>query len=223
MTLTCQTGEKPRRCTEAERRLDHAIHWTGLAAATLAVPLLLISAARWHGLSAATIASIVYAATLIAMLGFSAAYHMNRRPLLRDLLRRGDHAAIFAKIAGTYTPFAVLYGGAQASRLLAILWAAALLGILVKLARPRRFEGLAVLFYLTLGWGAMVIGLPVIEALSPMGQRLALAGGALYTIGIIFHLWERLPYQNAIWHAFVLTATALCFVAVLVEMAAAAA
>ena len=210
-----------RTCTLAERRADRVIHVLGVGSAALAVPLMLVCAARWHGASPVTAAALLYGATLIAMLGFSAAYHMSDRPDLRDWLRRGDHAAIYAKIAGAYTPVTILHGGEWAPPMLALLWGAAAAGMTLKLVWPGRWDRAAVLFYLLMGWSVVVIGAPVLDALTPSGFWLILGGGALYTVGVIFYLWEELPYQNAIWHALVLAATALVFAAILIEMAAA--
>lgn len=206
----------------AERRADRAVHLAGLAAAALGAPLLLALALRWHGLGAVSAAGALYALTLVAMFAFSAAYHIIDDAALRPWLRRGDHAAIYAKIAGTYTPFVVLHGDAAAPLILVTLWLAAAAGMALKIHDPGRWEGWSVLLYLGLGWSILLIGLPVVRAMSPLGLDLAVAGGVLYTIGVAFHLWERLPYQNAVWHLHVLLATLLCFLAILVEIAAAA-
>lgn len=206
----------------AERRADRIVHVLGLGAAALAVPLMLVYAARWHGASVVTAAALVYATTLIAMLGFSAAYHMIDRPRLRDWLRRGDHAAIYAKIAGAYTPLTILHGGSWTMPLLVALWGAAALGMAVKILFPRRGDGLAVPIYLVMGWSAVLIGAPLLDGLTPTALHLTLGGGVLYTIGVAFYLWESLPFQVAIWHALVLAATTLVFLAILVELSAAA-
>ena len=206
----------------AERRADHAIHILGLAWAAVAVPLMLFYVLRWHGASPITAAALVYSATLFATLGFSAAYHMAERPDLVEWLRRGDHAAIYAKIAGAYTPIVILHGGPWTASMLAFLWACAAAGMTLKIAWPRRWDRLAVLFYLAMGWSAVLAGGPVLEGLTATGFWLIVAGGVLYSVGVIFYLWESLPFQNAIWHALVLTATALVFSAILGELAAAA-
>lgn len=211
-----------RPYSPAERRADRVVHMLGLSAAALAVPLLLVYAARWHGASAVTAAALVYSMTLVAMLGFSAAYHLIDRPGLRDWLRRGDHAAIYAKIAGAYTPLTILHGGGWTLPLLAALWGAAGIGMVVKIALPRRGDGLAIPVYLVMGWSAVLIGAPLLDGLTPTALHLTLAGGVLYTIGVGFYLWESLPFQVAIWHALVLAATTLVFLAILVELSAAA-
>ena len=211
-----------RRYSPAERRADHVIHVLGLVSAAVAVPLMLFYVLRWYGASTVTAAAAVYAASLLATLGFSAAYHMTERPDLADWLRRGDHAAIYAKIAGAYTPVVMLHGGPLTAPTLAFLWACAAAGMALKIGWPRRWDRAAVVIYLAMGWSAVVIGGPLLEGLTELGLRLIVAGGLLYTIGVVFFLWESLPFQNAIWHALVLTATALVFSAILGELAAAA-
>ena len=214
--------ESTRVYTPAERRADHAIHLLGLGAAALAVPTMIVYAARWHGISPVTIAALIYAASLIATIGFSAAYHMTGRSDLSDWLRRGDHAAIYAAIAGAYTPVVILHGGPSTVPTLVLLWTCAAAGMTLKIAWPRRWDGLAVLFYVAMGWSAVIVGGPVLDGLTDAGFRLILTGGILYTVGVIFYLWESLPFQNAIWHAYVLTATAMIFTGILGELAAAA-
>ena len=211
-----------RSYTDAERRVDHAIHFLGLGGAALAVPMLIVYATRWHGLSPVTLAATIYAATLMATLGFSAAYHMIERPDLSDWLRRGDHAAIYAAIAGAYTPVVILHGGPVTMPMLVLLWCSAAAGMTLKIGWPRRWDGLAILFYVAMGWSAVIVGGPVLEGLTDSGFLLILTGGVLYTVGVVFYLWESLPFQNAIWHGFVLTASGFVFTAILAELAAAA-
>jgi hemolysin III len=164
-------------------------------------------------------AASVYGAGLLAMLAFSAAYHLVHQPRAKEILRRLDHAAIYIKIAGTYTPFAVMLAGAQAAAILAGIWSAALAGLALKLTAPRRLEGLAVALYLAMGWAIVVVGGPILERLSTAGLILVLTGGGLYTLGVVFHLWRRLPFQNVVWHALVLAASFVFYAAVVVDMA----
>lgn len=210
----------PRPYTDPERLADGVVHCVGLAAAGVAVPVLLVLVALWHGGGAAVAAVAVYGLGLVGMLAASAGYNLVRQPRVKEILRRCDHAAIYVKIAGTYTPFTVLIGGAQALWLLAGIWGAAVLGLALKLLAPRRFEMAAVVLYLAMGWAGVALGGPMIEGLTDLGLGLICAGGALYTIGVGFHLWQSLPFQNAIWHGLVLTASFVFYAAVMVEVAA---
>ena len=161
----------------------------------------------------------VYAITLVGTFTASAFYHMTPWENIRPVLRRIDHAAIYLKIAGTYTPFAAISMGAGAGPgLLATVWSVAGAGLALKLFAPMRFERLSVALYLALGWAGVWVWSEMEAALSPQGLWLLAAGGALYSVGVGFFLWERLPFNNAIWHLMVLIATVCMFAAVAVEM-----
>ena len=120
-------------------------------------------------------------------------------------------------IAGTYTPFTLLaLQGAWSWSFTCLVWSVALLGILLRLLHGRLFDRLSLGLYLVLGWIALAAIAPLVDALNTPTLILLAIGGALYTIGVIFHLWERLPFQNVIWHTFVVAAAAVHFAAVTV-------
>lgn len=204
-----------RDYTASEQRLDGVIHVLGLGLSAAAVPLLIATVAASHE-PVILVAAGVYAFGLITMLWFSAAYNLMPHPLWKARARPFDHAAIFLMIAGTYTPFLlVALRGATGYALLVLVWLLALTGVTLKLLRPLRRERRFVAFYLALGWiGLPVTGLLVAVLPAPILALLG-AGGLLYTAGVAFHLWDRLPYQNAIWHGFVLAAASCHFLAVL--------
>ena len=132
------------------------------------------------------------------------------------VLRRFDHSAIYVLIAATYTPFIMqLKDSIFAMALLAGVWCVAIVGIVLKLVLPGRFDRLSVGLYLAMGWS----GIMLYDAWSPQLPSLAfwfvMAGGALYSLGVIFHAWQRLRFQNAIWHCFVLLGAACHYTAVL--------
>lgn len=200
--------------TMGERIADACIHVLGVAASIIAALILVIMAAT--ALPAGSWASVaVYGVGMIAVFGFSAAYNLTKGHAVKAILRRFDQAAIYLKIAGTYTPFAVLkMGGMAAYGLLATVWAVTLFGVILKLAWPAHLERTSYVLYLAQGWvGLFAIG-PLTSALPADVLMLILAGGILYTVGFLFHVARRLPYHNAIWHAFVLAASACHFVAV---------
>jgi len=207
--------------TPRERLADAVMHVTGVGAALVAAPVLIALAACLHGAGAALVAAAVYAVTLVAMFAASACYHLMPLSRLRSFWRRLDHAAIYAKIAGTYTPFTVLLGGERAALILAGMWSAAGAGILLKLVNPHRFEWLMLALYLAMGWAVLVIGWPILGSLQTAALVLLVTGGGLYTVGVVFHLWEGLPFQNAIWHGFVLVASFVFYAAVVIEIGAA--
>ena len=203
--------------SRAERLSDAAVHVMGVIAALMAAPVLVTLAVLWRGDSPTVLAALVYSICLIAMLSCSAVYHISGQHALTGLFRRMDHSAIYLKIAGTYTPFAVLTG-AHAGPLLTGLWGAAAVGVAIKLFDPGRFRFATLALCLLMGWAALLIGDDMLAGLSPGAFTLALLGGALYTSGVIFYLWETLPFHNTIWHLFVLAATAVFYAAVVVQL-----
>ena len=203
-----------RNYSRGELIADACIHVLGVTAGVLAIGIFLTCACP--ALSPLAITSVaVYGSTMIAMLAFSACYHLIPVAAWKNVLRRCDHAAIFLKIAGTYTPFALAkIGGAWGYILLALVWAIALIGGGAKLILGPGSGRLSIPLYLALGWiGVLFIG-PIVETVPPTSLLFLGLGGLAYSVGVIFHIWDRLPYQNAVWHAFVLAGTALHFVAV---------
>lgn len=197
-----------------ERVADGAIHIIGVTASLSAATILVIFA--FHHLPSLSLVSLsIYGVGLVAVFSCSAAYHLINKPRLKAILRRCDHAAIYLKIAGTYTPFAILkIGGTIGFGLLGFVWIISLFGATAKLLWPEHFVKTSYVLYLGLGWSGILALDPLALAISPQVLLLLAAGGGLYTIGIVFHLWENLRYHNAIWHAFVLAASSCHFAAI---------
>jgi len=202
-----------REYSISEIAVDGAVHAVGIIASLIAVPVLLVlqlprvDLASGFGLA-------VYCAALVLMFVASAAYNLIPGKGLRPILRRFDQAAIFLKIAGTYTPLLAILGGVFAWILLVAVWLAAIFGAAAKLAFVQRFEKFTIPTYLLMGWAGLLIALPLAREVPPSSIVLLVVGGMLYSAGVAFHRWESLKYQNAIWHGFVLAATTCHFIAV---------
>jgi hemolysin III len=126
-------------------------------------------------------------------------------------------------IAGTYTPLLLnRIGGEWGIGLLIFVWVVAIVGAVMKIMFPRRWEMLSIALYLGLGWSIIIAINPMLQTLAANNLILIAAGALIYTIGVIFHMWDRLPYQNAIWHWLVLAAAACHYMAILNEVAIAA-
>jgi hemolysin III len=150
------------------------------------------------------------------MLGCSALYNIAGHGPRKALWRRLDHAAIFVMIAGTYTPFAAIaIGGALGTGLLVFVWTVAAAGVLVKLLHPGGLEALSISAYLLLGWTILPAIDRLIAAVSLQALVLLSAGGVLYTVGVLFHRWDGLPFNRAIWHGFVLAGATCQYIALL--------
>jgi hemolysin III len=195
--------------------VDGIVHAIGVSFGLVgAITIFVVAARSPHTAEAASI--VVYSVGLLSMLGFSAAYNIWPVSRAKWVLRRFDHSAIFMMIAGTYTPFiAHLKGGAVAIGLLLGVWLTAVVGIILKLSLPGRFDRLGVVLYLLLGWSGVVVYEPVVAVLPSLSIWLLAIGGALYSIGVVFYAWQGLRFQNAIWHAFVLVAACCHYLALL--------
>ncbi len=207
----------PGTYSPAERRSDAAIHIAGVASAIIAVPTLITLTAIWYGDTTIVAAAVIYGLSLLAMLSCSALYNMARLPEWNAAFRRIDQSAIYLKIAGTYTPLAVLTG-THAGWFLTGIWGAALAGISLLHLRRDGPRWPSLVLYLGIGWAGVFFGQHVFAGLTPVGFNLLLAGGLIYTAGVAFFLWESLPFHYAIWHGFVLAATWLVYAAVIAEL-----
>ena len=201
--------------TRLEKLVDGWVHGVGLMVFTFAVGIALGLAIWQGGLSMAS-AVAVYAVCVMAMIGCSMAYNMTEQPKRNALLRRFDHAAIFLMIAGTYTPFTTIrFDGAWAISMTTIVWALAIIGAAGKLFLPGIGKKVWIAFYVALGWLVVAALGPMLHGVPLAGLILLAIGGALYTIGIPFYVWEKLPFRRAIWHGFVLAAAGVHYAAVL--------
>ena len=200
--------------TGPERLADGIIHALGISLSLVAVAVLL----RMVGLAGdplALAATLIYGFGMIAMFSFSASYNLVLGGKWKEWLRRCDHSAIFLMIAGTYTPFTLVsIGGKTGFGLLALVWLIAIFGLVMRFGWPHRLERLSVALYLAMGWTGIIAAGSIVAALPTTTLILLAAGGILYSVGVIFHLWKSLQFQNAIWHAFVLVAAACHYLAV---------
>lgn len=203
--------------TRQEWLSDAVVHVLGVVAALVAVPVLITLAVMLRGDTPAVASTSLYGAALIAMLVFSALYNMTTRTRLRRIFRSLDHTAVLCKIAATYTPFALL-SGAEATWLLAGLWIAALVGASIRACAPVRLRLAAVVLALLMGWAGVLAGGEIFAGLSTAVIVLITVGGLLYTLGVAFFLFDRLPFHYTIWHVCVLAASAVFYAAVTVQL-----
>lgn len=206
--MTVSTHNFPNY-TRDERKADAIVHAVGIGFALVAAPTLV-----WQTAPDQQGAAITYGLALLAMLIASAAYNMSRPSTLKARLRQFDYSAIFLKIAGGYTPVALsLIGGAHGLTLWGTVWAIAIAGVVFKLTRPVFVKKGSLALYIAMGWAIMFCSNQLISLTSDLQLGLIAAGGLTYSVGVIFHMWESLPYQNAIWHVFVLVGSALIYAA----------
>jgi hemolysin III len=199
----------------AELIADGVVHVVGVCFGMIAATVLIVLTAVYATALDVAVVS-VYVAGLMAMLVLSATYNLWPVSRAKWVLRRFDHSAIYLLIAATYTPFIMeLKDSIFAIALLIGVWGAAIVGIVLKLVLPGRFDRLAVGLYLAMGWSGVMLYDAVVKALPTMALAFIVAGGVLYSLGVIFHAWQRLRFQNAIWHCFVLLGAACHYTAIL--------
>ena len=199
-----------------ETRADATVHVAGLVLVGLGVPALLAFAtvvARQMDDARLLWATAVYGLALMAMIGASALYNLRQGARMAWLFQRLDHSAIFVKIAGSYTPLTLIPG--QGLGFVTALWLTASAGVALKLYSPMRFRALSIALYLGMGWAGIAILPQLWGSLPHASLALILAGGAIYTLGVVFYLATRLRYHYAIWHICVLVASLMIYAAIL--------
>ncbi len=201
---------------------DVIVHAIGIVLAIAGCIFLIFTAAS-SGSVKLTAALVIYSAGLLAMLGASALYNSNTNQQLSRILERVDLSGIFLMIAGSYTPFMLAkLDGPLAWTVLGLVWLVALAGIAMNLLVRRNSPRTFIMLYLGLGWAVLTIIDQLIHTMSPIGLGLLAAGGILYTIGVVFHVNKKLPFNSAIWHGFVVAAASCHFAAIYLDIAAVA-
>src|SRR3979490_209490 len=199
----------------AELIADGVVHGIGVFGGLVAATVLIVLTAVYATPFEVAVVS-VYVVGLLAMLVLSATYNLWPVSRAKWVLRRFDHSAIYVLIAATYTPFITqLKDSIFAIALLMGVWCVAIVGIVLKLVLPGRFDRLSVGLYLAMGWSGFMLYDAVVAALPAVALRFVGAGGALYSSGVVFHARQRVRFQKVIWHCFVLLGAACHYTAVL--------
>lgn len=195
--------------SKAELIADGVVHAVGLVLAISAGSILLAFAAFSTG-PWEYVATLLYVVSLLALMSISLAYNLWPVSPAKWVLRRLDHAAIYLLIAGTYTPLlAQLDDPWLAGSMAALVWSAAAFGMAIKIFLPGRFDRLAIGFYLAIGWSGVMVARSLAETVPETTLWLIAAGGIAYSCGVVFFVWQRLRFQSATWHAFVVTGAGL--------------
>jgi hemolysin III len=204
--------ERPQ--TLGEEIANSVTHGVGVVLSVAALVFLVVTAATTGDPWRVTAAS-VYGATLVLLYATSTLYHALPGRRVKAVFQRLDHAAIYVLIAGTYTPFVLgpLRGGWGWS-LFGVVWGLAVLGVVLKSVFGIRLALLSTVVYLAMGWLIVIAAGPLATRVPAAGLRWLVAGGVLYTLGVVFFAWDRARYTHAIWHLFVLAASAAHFCAV---------
>jgi len=198
----------------AENAVDAAVHLLGLLGAGVALRHLFANIGP-HATTGQRVALVVYSLGLIGVLTVSALYNLSPTGPWKNLLRRCDRAMIFVMIAGSYTPFAVtVFAPTTGLALCAVVWAIATFGVCLCLAWQPLSDRISIPIYLGMGWLVLAILPPLVSAVSANVLILLLAGGVVYSLGVIVHTRVQLAFHRAAWHGMVVTAAALHLTAI---------
>lgn len=206
---------RSRLQTVGEEVANAISHGVGTLGAIAITPFLIIKALP---LGAGAITGVaIFCASMIVLYASSAIYHSLPHSKAKRLFQIFDHSAIFLLIAGTYTPFTLsVLQGAWGWTLFGLIWGLALVGVVLKTIHTNGTSKLSIAMYLAMGWLAIFAVRPLYYTLPGWGLFWILAGGVMYTGGVIFFAYDhRKKYNHFIWHLFVLAGTACHVIAVL--------
>ncbi|MHB0841445.1 PAQR family membrane homeostasis protein TrhA [Stutzerimonas nitrititolerans] len=195
-------------------KLNAWTHLTGGVLAVIGSVWLLIMAAM-SGDVARIVSVAIYGLTLVLLYSISTLYH-SLRGRAKVIMRKLDHLSIYLLIAGSYTPFClVTLRGSWGWWLFGIVWGLAVIGMLQEIKPRSEARVLSVVIYAVMGWIVLVAVKPLLAALGGVGFSWLVAGGVLYTVGIIFYAYDqRFRHWHGIWHLFVMAGSLLHFVAI---------
>ena len=206
--------KKPKYYPPKEERLNILSHGIGFALSILALILLIVKARKW-GEQEHLVSFSIFGASMVLVYAASTFYHSAKASRLRIRLNILDHAAIYILIAGTYTPYGLItLGDKSGYTILWIVWIMALIGVILKLFYAGRFQLFSTIMYVAMGWLIIFAINPLLENLSQAGLWWLFAGGISYTIGAILFMQNKIPFNHAIFHIFVLLGTFAHFISI---------
>lgn len=204
--------------TLRQELVHSVIHAFGILFGIISIPILTALAARNAHVTAIVGASI-YGFCFLMLFTFSTLYHGFQQVQVKKVLEIFDHISIYFLIAGTYTPFLLIYlNNSFGITLLSVLWGLTLLGIFFKVFFIGRYNIISVIIYLCMGWIFIVGGRRFFTELPRDVLIFIIIGGVLYSIGVVFYLWEKYSWSHAVWHFLVLAAAVCHYVAVLLAV-----
>lgn len=194
------------------------IHGIGVLFGVSGIPVL-IGLATAHHNTAGVIGAGIYGFSFLLLFTSSMVYHLALEQTVKNLFEIFDHISIYFLIAGTYTPFLLVYvNNPFGITLLSVLWGLTLAGIFFKIWFTKRFSLVSTIIYLAMGWMMFTGGKRFFAQLPKDVTVLLFVGGALYSVGVTFYVWGRRAYTHALWHGLVLAAAICHYVAVLLAM-----
>jgi hemolysin III len=209
-----------QRYSVKEEKANTYSHAIGIAFAIIA-GVFLIQKAIVSGNNWAIVSNVVFIIFMTLMYTSSTLYHAEKDETIKPLRRKFDHAAIYAQIAGSYTPFTLVVlrqNGAWGWSLFGVIWAAAALGISLSFMNLKKGSKLETICYVAMGWVVVIAFKPLIDSLTLTNSMNVLwwliGGGIFYTVGAVLYSLKKIEYMHAIWHLFVLGGSVCHFVAI---------
>ncbi|AAO35202.1 hemolysin D [Clostridium tetani] len=204
--------------TKKEEIANAITHGIGVIFSIVALVLLVVFATKykdaWY-----TVSYSIYGSTLIILYMCSTLYHSFTNEKVKKIFRKFDHSSIFLLIAGTYTPFTLtILRGKLGWSILGIIWVITIVGIVLKIVCFEKMEKVSTFLYIAMGWVIVVALKSIISSLPVKGIVLLIAGGLIYTVGCIFYAKDKIPYNHAIWHVFVLGGSVCHFFSILLYL-----
>lgn len=197
-----------------EEVINVVTHLLGLVLSIVAL-VILVTSASLYGTTLHIVSFSIFGSSMVILYLASTLYHLARKKTLRRKLNIFDHSAIYVLIAGTYTPFClVVLQNTLGWAMFALIWLLALVGILLKIFYTGKYDKLSTIGYVLMGWVAIIAVKPLIEALNTEALVYILMGGISYTIGAVFYSLEKLAYNHAIFHIWVLLGSMCHFIAI---------
>ncbi|MCW8348235.1 MULTISPECIES: PAQR family membrane homeostasis protein TrhA [Vibrio] len=198
-----------------EERANSVTHALGVALSAVGLVLLVLKSIQANADALTFISMSVYGCSMVTLFLASTLYHSIDDPTQKRRLKTFDHCAIYLLIAGSYTPFMlVCLRTPLAVSVMVIVWLLAVVGVVMKLFYAHRIKRFSLLTYLTMGWLSLIPLYQLSQSLDPSGVMLLALGGVTYTLGAVFYACERIPFNHAIWHVFVLAGAACHFFAI---------
>jgi hemolysin III len=205
--------------TQIKKELVNSIvHGFGIIFGIVSIPILIAFAIKSDN-TVGIIGAAIYGFCFLQLFTFSTLYHGFQNVQAKRILEILDHISIYFLIAGTYTPFLLMYlQNAFGITLLSVLWSLTAMGIIFKIFFTGKWKVFSTLIYIAMGCIMVVGGGTFFESIPPNILTMILVGCALYLIGVIFYLWDKYPYNHAVWHFFVLSAAVCHYVAILLAV-----
>lgn len=201
--------------SRAEERANMLSHGLGLLLSVVGLVALLLRAFEQQADALSWVSYSLYGASMMLLFLASTLYHAIDVPRAKRALKTFDHCAIYLLIAGSYTPFLLIaLRTPLAIGLMVVIWLIALVGIVMKVAFVYRFKRLSLVTYLLMGWLSLVVIYQLAMTLPLESLMLLAIGGVVYSLGVVFYVAKRIPYNHAIWHLFVLAGCACHFFAI---------